>query len=137
MANERHDAAFVVGALLGGLAGGAYCLWVAPQAGAETRAELAQRWNVVAERLAQGVATIDAGARRAVTQVEERSAPVVARLERLRPAAGTAASTEAVLLLPDPLEPDPIVLDDEAPGPDDVRGTGRVVGTAPAQENDG
>ena len=136
MANERHDAAFVVGALLGGLAGGAYSLWVAPQAGAQTRAELAQRWNLVAERLAQGVASIDAGARRVATQIEERSSPVVARLEHRRPAAPTSVSTETVLLLPDPLEPDPIVLDDAAPGPDDVVGLDSATSAARTEEND-
>jgi gas vesicle protein len=43
VADERHDAAFVVGAVIGGLAAAAVTLFRAPQSGARTRAQLAER----------------------------------------------------------------------------------------------
>ena len=124
MADERHDAAFIVGAILGGLAGAVGTLFWAPQSGAETRTQLAERWNAAAERAAQGVATVDTRARDLAARAGEGVAPVVERLERIRP--GTDASpaevieaeatievdVEPVFTLPDPLEPDPVV--DEA-----------------------
>jgi hypothetical protein len=63
VADERHDAAFVVGAVVGGVAGAVYALFNAPQAGARTRADLVARWSDAAERLAQGVAALDEGVR--------------------------------------------------------------------------
>lgn len=58
MAAERHNAAFVVGAVVGGLAGAAGALWRAPQAGGRTRAQIAERWDEATERLAQGIADV-------------------------------------------------------------------------------
>jgi hypothetical protein len=43
--DDRHTAAFVVGAVLGGLAGAAMTLWKTPQSGAELRAGLSQGVN--------------------------------------------------------------------------------------------
>ncbi|MEA2593749.1 MAG: hypothetical protein QOF01_218 [Thermomicrobiales bacterium] len=43
MAEERHTTAFVVGFVLGGLAGAAVTLWKTPRSGAQTRALLAER----------------------------------------------------------------------------------------------
>jgi hypothetical protein len=40
VAEERHTKAFVVGTLLGGIAGAAAALWRVPRSGAETRATL-------------------------------------------------------------------------------------------------
>jgi hypothetical protein len=40
VAQERHTKAFVVGTLLGGVAGAAAALWRVPQSGAETRATI-------------------------------------------------------------------------------------------------
>lgn len=43
VADDRHTAAFVVGATLGGIAGAAITLWNAPRSGAATRALIAER----------------------------------------------------------------------------------------------
>lgn len=43
MARQRHNAAFVVGSVLGGVAGAAAALWKAPQSGSELRAKVAER----------------------------------------------------------------------------------------------
>lgn len=43
MAEERHTTAFVVGAILGGIAGAGSTLWRVPRSGAQTRALLAER----------------------------------------------------------------------------------------------
>ncbi|MGH2533603.1 MAG: YtxH domain-containing protein [Thermomicrobiales bacterium] len=40
MTEQRHTAAFVVGAILGGIAGAAATLWTTPKSGAQLRAEL-------------------------------------------------------------------------------------------------
>jgi hypothetical protein len=40
VAEERHTKAFVVGTLLGGIAGAAAALWRVPRSGAETRATI-------------------------------------------------------------------------------------------------
>lgn len=113
MADERHDAAFIVGAVVGGVAGAAFALFRAPQAGAQTRAQLAERRDAVSNRLAAGIAALDERARRLVARVGGAVAPVGARLEAIRPAPppseDVAGGGEPVFLLPDPLEPDPIV----------------------------
>lgn len=70
MAAERHNAAFVVGAVVGGLAGAAGALWRAPQAGGRTRAQIAERWDEATERLAQGIADVDGRARGLLGQDE-------------------------------------------------------------------
>jgi gas vesicle protein len=43
VAEEQHTTAFVVGAILGGIAGAAATLWRVPQSGAQTRAQIAER----------------------------------------------------------------------------------------------
>lgn len=43
MTDQRHNAAFVVGSILGGVAGAAAALWKTPQSGPELRAKLAER----------------------------------------------------------------------------------------------
>lgn len=115
MAEERHNVAFVVGAVLGGLAGAALTLWRVPQPGARTRAQIAER----AERLRCRVTA---------TFERQRSAPPDARWNSAATAPPanadhTNAEPEAplptpvlkpaelgdVIVLPDPLEPAPIV----------------------------
>ncbi len=63
MAKERHTVAFVVGAALGGAAGAVYWLLNAPRPGAETRADLTERWHDVEERTAQQIADSESEAR--------------------------------------------------------------------------
>ena len=154
MADERHDAAFIVGAILGGLAGALGTLFWAPQSGAQTRTQLAERWNAAAERAAQGVATVDARTRELAARAGEGVAPVVERLERVRPGsdASRAEAVEAeatvevdvepVFTLPDPLEPDPVV--DEAadaavdvPTALDPAAAGAAAGAEPEAKADG
>jgi hypothetical protein len=43
VAEEQHTTAFVVGAILGGVAGAAATLWRVPQSGAKTRAQITER----------------------------------------------------------------------------------------------
>ena len=123
VADERHDAAFVVGAILGGVAGATYTLFNAPQAGAQTRAQLAERRDAVAERLAAAIAEVDGRVRRLVAQVGAAARPVVERLASARPGSApaevevaTEPAAEPVFTLPDPLEPDPVVREEPAAG---------------------
>ena len=71
---EGGGAAFVVGAILGGLAGAAWTLFNAPRSGAETRAELVR----AAERVVRGVSETVTGAREWVRDAGERAADRVA-----------------------------------------------------------
>lgn len=48
MARQRHNAAFVVGSILGGVAGAAAALWKTPQSGAELRSQVTGRIGGVA-----------------------------------------------------------------------------------------
>jgi len=124
VARERHDAAFIVGALIGGVGGGLYGLWTAPQSGARTRADLAHRWDELSERAAQAVAEADAEIRAALGRDGSRPPPVPPATPVVS-ASGpfTEPDGAPVLLLPDPLEADPVVvLETEteplAPAPD-------------------
>jgi hypothetical protein len=51
LATERHTTAFVVGLVLGGLAGAAVTLWKTPRSGAQLRALVAERTEEVLFRL--------------------------------------------------------------------------------------
>jgi gas vesicle protein len=68
MAKERHTMAFVVGAALGGAIGAVYGLMNAPRPGADTRADLTERWHDVGERTAQEISNFE-------TEVRDRVAP--------------------------------------------------------------
>ena len=68
MAKERHTVAFVVGAMLGGTIGAILGLMNAPRPGAQTRADLTERWHDVSERTAQEIANLE-------TEVRDRLAP--------------------------------------------------------------
>ena len=68
MAKERHTVAFVLGAALGGAIGAVVGLMNAPRAGADTRADLTERWHDVEERAAQEIANLE-------TEVRDRVAP--------------------------------------------------------------
>lgn len=112
MARERHDAAFMVGALLGGVAGGVYGLFWAPQAGVRTRADLASRWG---EATAQARQTVGGAEEQLRTALRRDAATPQPRPPLATPVVGasgpfTEADGEPVLLLPDPLEADPVTI---------------------------
>ncbi len=122
MAAERHDVAFVVGAVLGGVAGAAATLLNAPQSGARTRAQLVEQ----VQMMVNGAGTtptrlrVEDRARHMMDLTERATASATATVSGFisRAPDPTAASradasvtplTEPVALLPGPLEPDPIV----------------------------
>lgn len=63
MANQRHDVAFVVGAVVGSVAGAVYGLFNAPQAGWRTRADLSGSAEELGDRVAHRIAAVAAEAR--------------------------------------------------------------------------
>lgn len=130
MAEERHDAAFVVGAVVGGVAAGVYALFEAPQAGSQTRAQLRERGDAVAAQLGQATAEVDGRVRRWLVRADEQAAPLLRRVtgrraaravtrepvagDRSSPSSpsspserGSAADTEPFTTLPDPPVPVP------------------------------
>lgn len=114
MADERHDAAFVVGAVVGGVAGAAYGLFSAPQAGRRTRGQLAEQADALVQRLADGVAALRAQTGSTVAQVSDTVEGLVGRghgpdRDDTNP---IVVDAEPAFTLPDPLEPDPIVATD-------------------------
>jgi len=110
VADERHDAAFVVGAVLGGAAGAAYGLFSAPQAGRRTRDQLAEHADALVQRLADAVAGVRAQTGSTVAQVGDTVDGLVGRVHGSDRDDTTpiAADDEPIFTLPDPLEPDPI-----------------------------
>ncbi len=114
MARERHDAAFIVGAILGGLAGAGYTLFQAPQAGAQTRAQLAEQVAWLTGRLRTAASPL---VERSQALGQQATATVSTLTERRSggTSEATSGSTEPFILLPDPLEPYPVVLADAAP----------------------
>lgn len=120
MAEERHDAAFIVGAVVGGLAAGAYALFAAPQAGSQTRAQLWERGDAVAEQVARTTAEVDERVRRWLARADEQAAPLRRRLTggrddrgpapvgAFRTERGSVVETEPFITLPDPPAPDPV-----------------------------
>ena len=69
-AKERHTLAFVFGAALGGAVGAVVGLMNAPRPGADTRADLTERWHDVEERAAQEIANLETEARDRVAPQE-------------------------------------------------------------------
>ncbi len=67
MAKERHNTAFVFGAILGGAVGAVLGLMKAPRPGAETRFDLSERWHDVEELAAEELVNIE-------TEVRDRLA---------------------------------------------------------------
>ena len=129
MAREQHNGAFVFGAILGGLAGAVVTLLRAPQSGTETRAELAAQADALVVRANEALTERFDGLRR---RGDDETSPFAVLKRRdeepfeqgnrveLTPDAGVRPAVGTVLLLPDPLEADPIVepirLDDRADG---------------------
>ena len=127
MAREQHNGAFVFGAIIGGLAGAAVTLFRAPQSGAETRAQLAAQADALSLRANDVLAHRFGGGRRGGDEetspfaVLSRSGDEPPAVEDLTPDAGVTPAVGTVLLLPDPLEPDPIA---DPARPDDRAGGG-------------
>lgn len=94
---EGGGAAFVVGAILGGLAGAAWTLFNAPRSGAETRAELAR----AVETVVRGVSEVVTGARERVRDTGERAA------DRLALAFDAVAGGAGGPVEPLPVDPPP------------------------------
>jgi hypothetical protein len=124
VANERHDASFIVGAILGGLIGGGYALFRVPQAGAETRSQIAARGDDMTQRVSATTGAFNDQTRDLLTRASAETAPIRERLTSIRPgglvssptegvAPRTEIVTEPVLTLPDPLEPDPVIVESE------------------------
>ena len=59
MARERHAAAFVIGATIGGAIGAVYGLLNAPRRGIDTRISLTERWHDMGERTAHEIAHLE------------------------------------------------------------------------------
>lgn len=76
---NRHNAAFVVGSVLGGLAGAAVALWKTPYSGAELRERITGGTSDHTVVTATGAAHDDAPrfSSRLLTSVENRLAPLV------------------------------------------------------------
>lgn len=60
MAANRHEMAFIAGAVIGAVAGAAYGLFNAPQAGWRTRADLSAHAEELGDRLAGRITAITA-----------------------------------------------------------------------------
>lgn len=115
MAREQHNGAFVFGAILGGLAGAAVTLFRAPQSGTETRAQLAAQADALTVRANEALAERFEPKRRGGNEETSPFAVLKRRDDEpfdpveLTPDAGARPVVGTVLLLPDPLEADPIV----------------------------
>lgn len=60
---QDHSVAFVVGALIGGLAGAVWGLLNAPRPGRETRFDFEERWHDVEELAAEELVNLNADVR--------------------------------------------------------------------------
>lgn len=110
--------AFVFGAVLGGIAGAAYGLFTAPQAGAVTRQRLIDQARGIVQQTEQVLsALVDEGER----LVESGRASIAAMTERVTkpadvPAAGPAGTDEVIASEPVPPET-PAPTDEVIEGP--------------------
>ena len=130
MANQRHGAAFIVGAVLGGVAGAMVTLLNAPQAGARTRSQVATRVAAVVDGITAKSTAIGADARRLSAEVtakteaigadarrlgERVTAPVTARLGGSTDAAATTMTADgSPAVAPIPMVPYPPLTDADA-----------------------
>ena len=104
MATERHHAAFVGGAILGGIAGAAVTLWRVPQSGARTRAQIAERVESVLFRVLDGKPGPQA------TASSDEAPPLATPLV-------TPDEVGDTILLPDPLDAAPVESADDPTEP--------------------
>lgn len=79
MAEQRHNAAFIVGAILGGVAGAAVTLWTTPRSGIELRTRMMGEGDDYVPGVAMSEARGDAVRRssRVLGAVERAAAPLV------------------------------------------------------------
>ena len=148
MARQRHDAAFIVGGLLGGMVGAVVTLLNAPQAGARTRALLGETLQPAREGLSAAGNRVASESR----EMSERTTAALATLSAALPGAGhdepdarpevdfaalageapsRPADDVAVPPLPDPLESPPVFPRDPMPLGDD-----RVIDASPRRQGD-
>lgn len=99
MAKSRHNAAFVVGAIAGGLAGATCALVIAPQAGAVTRALLKERLQPITDRAALALDVVREAAELLIERVEAVVAAVTGEELEPMPAVETE---ERVMVVPAP-----------------------------------
>ncbi len=82
MSIERHDTAFIVGAVLGAVAGSVAALWNAPQSGARTRAQLSERRDAMVTQIAEVSSEAEGGARQILARADEQATAVKDRVVR-------------------------------------------------------
>lgn len=104
---ERHDVAFVVGALVGGLTAATVTLFQAPQSGARTCADLVQTLEQVGPATRSALASARAGlgavARGTGTtadQARDRAASTLAAAGRILPGSGKDGSSHETQEMP-------------------------------------
>lgn len=91
---ERHNTAFVVGALIGGLAGSTAALFRTPQSGHQTREQLASYVGMASQRVTDLSARIGLGAGQGAGSIRTRAAALGSRVRvDLRPATLQASDT--------------------------------------------
>src|SRR5262245_62730650 len=105
LAEERHTTAFVVGIVLGGLAGAAFVLWTAQRSGAQTRALIADKTEAVLFRLT-GMGKAQSGDASTATQPPRTEAVA-------RPGSDESAADAGIAPVPVPAAE---TLDDETDG---------------------
>ncbi len=105
VAKERHDVAFVVGAILGGLGGTVAALFNAPQSGQRTRDQLAGHANAVGQRISVGSSTLLLRGQQLTERATGAISSVAGRDDATMPVAtgSVAEANEAVFTLPDPV----------------------------------
>ncbi len=81
MGSERHDVAFVVGAVLGGLIAAGVTLFRAPQPGAQTRAQIAERLEPVTSKTTELSRTVTDQTRTVTSQSVAKSKELTASVK--------------------------------------------------------
>lgn len=100
MVDDRHDVAFLVGAIVGGIAGGAAMLFAAPQSGAATRSDLSSQIAALTERATTLTDQTRDQVRGQLSGVQETAAPYLSRFmnsDDQQPVVETGTSVEFVL----------------------------------------
>ncbi len=80
MESDRHDAAFIVGAVLGAVVGGTAALFKVPLPGARTRAQLSERRDALVTQVADLSAGAEGSARQHLARADEQAAAAKERI---------------------------------------------------------